>query len=567
MKKQILNLWTIAMLGIVTILSSCSNDDVVTPPAPTPEPTKATTYTVMLYGCGGGDLDASLEYNLQQLEAAGKQARINFAGLIKFSQSYQQVDNTAGTRFLTMTEEGLKNEKKYEASFRMDNPENLTNFIKETKEKMPADKYILVFWNHGAEFGFGDKPAQSSYPETTKSRGVLFDDNTGGTGMSTYEIEKGIKDSGTKLDLIYLDLCNMGMVETYYQLKDCAHYIMGATQPTPGFGGNYTQLMNDLQNKDSLEEAIQSYVPKCVQNWTTNGEDAGDLECYDMTYMDELMGHVKSAVNQLTKDRDANVNVPEGLDDYDPRQQTKLQWYMQNDKLFIAEGSGVSADMSTTFTRLAGFLSDGKLSSYATLIENTIEKMTIAHSNVGLPTWMQRMSMGITWPTNNFNSFMHSDIVYQKAIEQSAFLQASGWGKYLSTCKFPQIFKIKSIYFNDNNIVYGYEGEQSPIDYEWSAEVTVSEEFEQNTEVAQILDEINEDYNKQLKNYRYVLRHGRGIVEDMYDMIINNNYGDFLKSNNVNKIHITASLLDEVDSEDPDADKYHSIVEEDFELE
>lgn len=572
MKKQLLNLWTIAMLSIATVFSSCSNDDVVTPPAPTPEPAKATTYTVMLYGCGGGNLDNYLDYNLSQLDGAGKQARINFTGLVKFSKSRQSEASTSGTRLYTMTEDGLKNEKKYEAGFRMDNPENLANFIKETKEKMPADKYILIFWNHGGEFGIDEKLVQSSYPEGGNSRAVLFDDNIGEIGLSTFEIEKGIKDSDTKFDLLYLDLCNMGMAEVYYQLKDCAHYIMGATQPTPGLGGNYTQLVSDLQEKDSLEDAIKAYVPKCVQNWATNEAGRADLECYDMTYMDELTNHVKNAVAQLTKDRNESVNVPEDFDDYDPRQQAKMKWYNAQDSLpFVVDGSGISADMSSTFTRLAGALNDGKLSSYATLIEKTIEKMTVANSHISLPSWMQRMSMGITWPTTAFNQFINTDNnsqnVYAAALDNSSFLQATGWREYLKSCKFPSIFSVRSAYSANND--FYYEGEQSPITYEWEASVVpVPESLMEDENIKQLIETINEIYRQHLDQDTYILRHGRGIVEDMHNMI-QYNYLYELENNNINKIKITASLKEgqDIDPADPDADKYPATVTQKFDLE
>lgn len=63
-------------LCIMAFLASCSKDSDVEVPNPNPDPVEPqpTTYTVMLYGSGGGDLDEALNYNLAQIEGQGKTA-------------------------------------------------------------------------------------------------------------------------------------------------------------------------------------------------------------------------------------------------------------------------------------------------------------------------------------------------------------------------------------------------------------------------------------------------------------------------------------------------------------
>lgn len=575
MKKNLLNLWMVMMLGIVTVFSSCSKEDDVTPTTQGTE--KATTYTIMFYGCGGGDLDKALNYNIGQIGATDKLSHVNFTGLVKFSKPYQQKASCTGTRFLNLTEKGLVNEKRYEANYRLDNPEHLTKFIKETKEKMPADKYILVLWNHGTEFGLDDKLVQSSYPETSpnplNSRAMLYDDNLDShPSLSIYELEKGIKDAGMKFDLIYLDLCNMGMVETHYQLKDCAHYLMSAAHPTPGLGANYTLLMHQLQNQKSLEDAIKAYVPACVRDWKTYGEGATDLECYDLTYMDELANHVKTAVSQLTKLRDSKMNVKEGLDDFDPIQQDKILWHQASaydykdwGKLYIFPGRKVCADMNSTFVRMAEQGMDGKLSSYATLIQSTIEKMTVVHGNTHLPNWLDRISMGIIWPTEEFARILEQNHDnYQKRIDHSAFNQYTGWGNYLKTNKFLKLFAVSSAF--DANDYTWYEGVISEYTYLWRAEVSVATKDipqGQANAVNALLDQINAEFSDVMKGKKYVLRHGQKIMRDAHKEAMRK-IGNGLKAINVNKFHIKVSLVGTVNPQDPDAKKYPAIIEKDF---
>ena len=85
--------------------------------------------------------------------------------------------------------------------------------------------------------------------------------------------------------------------------------------------------------------------------------------------------------------------------------------------------------------------------------------------------------------------------------------------------------------------------------------------------IKQLIETINEIYRQHLDQDTYILRHGRGIVEDMHNMI-QYNYLYELENNNINKIKITASLKEgQIDSADPDADKYPDTVTQEFDME
>lgn len=430
MKKRFWNVFTMVVLCIAMVaIASCSKDSDIQEPTPAPSPTptpKDTTakYTVMFYGCGGGDIDDDMENNLRQVEDAGLKDSVNFVGLVKNSIPWQGDEGYAGTRYLTMTKDGLKSEKKYEASYRMDDPAHLANFIKETKEKMPAKKYILVFYNHGSVFGDGDKLVQDSYPDGPVTRGLLFDDNIGSNlALSTFEIEKAIKEAGVNIELIYLDCCLMGMVETYYQLKDCTHYIMGSLNIVPGYAGDYTRLMNDLQEQATLEDAIKDYVPGCVQRWYDNGvRDSADLGCFDLTYMAELKELAKVATSYLQELLpDENVHLVENI---------------TGDGFYIEHNKQSTADLSSSFSYLAYILDDDVLAGYADNIKNTVEKMKVAGKDLHTQ-WKNGISMGITWPTDYFWDWYSQNSKnyyegYRIAIDNSSFMQETGWGKFLN---------------------------------------------------------------------------------------------------------------------------------------
>lgn len=341
---------------------------------------------------------------------------------------------------MTMTKEGLTDDKKYEASYRMDDPANLTAFINDTKKNFPAQKYILILWNHGGEFGNGEKLVQTSYP--TGTRAVMYDDNISkadSIALSTYELEKAIKDSGTKLDLIYFDCCLMGMAETYYQLKDCAHYGMATLHLTPGLGGDYTLLMDNLQNKPTLEEAIKDYVPKCVDGWheVPGQADSLDLECYDLSYMEELKEKVTPVATYLQSWADGQHEGANVLFRHENFYEANHFAIIYGEKTNLT----TSVDLYSTVNRMAQLQNDETLAGYAADIKSTLDKMTIAEKCYVIPKEISRISMGITWPTSTFwHAYnakgyyygMGSYTVYPTGIDNSAFLQGTGWGKFLT---------------------------------------------------------------------------------------------------------------------------------------
>ena len=563
----------VMMVCMMAFLASCSKDSDVTEPAPAPVPdtdsvvTKPTTYTVMLYGCGGGDLDNALSYNLDQVEALGKQSRVNFTALVKFSQTLQSKTESQGTRLLTLTKDGMQNEKKYEATYRLDNPEHLANFIKESKEKMPADKYILVFWNHGSAFGSADKQVQDSYPEgQTPSRGALSDDNTA-TTMSTFEMEKGIKDSGTKLDLVYFDVCLMGMAETFCQLKDCSKYIMAASHTTPGLGGNYTKLISELQENDSLTDAVKAYVPAAVTNWKNAGEQVADLSCFDMQYMDEFTQNMKAATTEVLRLKKEQTEIPEADKDDDAKLLARNNWF---GKTQFGEGFGgiiypffrgyASVDLCSLLTRLASTYLDGTLSSCATQVRSTLEKMTVANASFGLPQWMDRVSMGITWPVA---AFIERSDSYEQAMRSSAFCKATGWDKILYDTDNPEMSYFESAFFDNT---YNYvEGAQPS--YAYLCDVTLS--VDESAVIPTVLEvvkgqveEINEKAAKNLADMKYPLMFMEEVAHDLYNYV-SYYYAPAWTVCGVDNIKVTVKLKDgeTVNPNDRDASEYGTTFE------
>ncbi len=592
---KISNLWAAAIMCVVTLFVSCSKDDVsTTAPQPTTDP-QPTTYTVMLYGCGGRSLDDALTYNLKQLEAAGKKSRVNFRALVKYSRGKNQEEHP-GTRLFTMTEDkGLAEEQVHDANYRLDNPAHLTDFIKESKEKMPADKYILIIWNHGNVFGPADGPVLDSYPETeSESRGAVFDDNIeGDPGLSTLGLEKAIKDTGEKIDLLYFDVCLMGMAETYTQLKDVTHYAMGAINMTPGQGGNYSRLVSCLQDNDSIEDAVKSYIPGLMTDWKASVPSFCDLSCFDLTYMDELNLHIKSATDELKRwQKDLQTpNTEKGIDEFEATQ-NYVKWYINvvksfpenvvfapridNEENTTAEmeayslengGTACSTDLLTALKRCATLVDkpNGTLSGYTTLIGNTLRKMTLATGCINQPGTMDGVSMGVTWPYLLTLTMMDTAPEYLSNLEGSAFNKATGWVDFMKQIEMKEYAEWKDNTF-DTGIKYYYWANEDELlqkqNYYWTVKLS-SADTNLSQDASKEIENTENEVNEILESRPAPLFHGRGLVQSIYYYIS----GKYSSSRAFAHVTINLSLVDGQDESlnaDEDNTKYPHTIEKSF---
>lgn len=541
----------IVLLLIVAVFSSCTKTEYVeVPVTPDAPEEKAPTYTIMLYGTGGGDIDTNFVYNMRQLEGVGKLEGINFRALYKFSKGLNKSDEKyAGTRVLTLTEEGLKNEKKFESNYRMDNPAHLADFIKETKELMPADKYILVFWNHGSEFTCYDKLVQDSYPEpalegagSKGSRAALLDDNIEYAGnsyghpiMSIFEMEKGIHDSGLKMDLVDFNACSMGMMENYAQLKDDSRYVMASFQPELGVGEDFAQLLLSLKHNSTLEGAIKEYVPKCVNRWAENVPDCFvDLACYDMNYMDELLHLTKLALNRYVQDRDLiddkeKVDVRRLYNRFDEQLSASKGGYayMDEEEYTDSTDASLSADICATLCHYQDNIKDGLLASYLTQIDDCISRMTVSAAWHALPARMSHVSMGINWPSVA-QSYRLENKEFQEAYKQSKFNKATQWydylaryiGKYVARCYSP-FFTPNNTFIEDNSQRTSYFLTRcSPVkegfEYYVRWYFDDSDLTDENRQEANLLvQQINDAYRKMLKGKSLPLAYMPSFKEEL----------------------------------------------------
>ena len=136
----------------------------------------------------------------------------------------------------------------------------LSEFIRWTKANYPAEKYFLSIWNHG----YGWKPvddANSHAMKPRRVRGISSDDQTGNE-ISTQDMARALARAGG-VDVLAYDACLMQGVETAYEVRKHADFVVGSEAMEPGSIQHYGKLLAYL--KDSPRAEAGSTADKWVE--------------------------------------------------------------------------------------------------------------------------------------------------------------------------------------------------------------------------------------------------------------------------------------------------------------
>ncbi len=153
-------------------------------------------------------------------------------------------------------------------------PGTLSDFIRWGARNYPADRYILILWDHGGGpvYGFG-------YDEYQPYSSSLTID----------EMQIALRDGGVYFDLIGMDSCLMSSLEVCCALYEFCDYTLLSEDFEPGCGWSYTRWINALNRNpaistpDLAEIVIDDTVHYCEAH--TDEDDGVTLALLDQAYM------------------------------------------------------------------------------------------------------------------------------------------------------------------------------------------------------------------------------------------------------------------------------------------
>ncbi len=139
---------------------------------------------------------------------------------------------------------------------------NLKKFIQSAKAQYPAEKYALIFWNHGA----GPRSLSYSNDKIT-GKDVCFDSTSNDDSLFIGEISD-VLGKEESVDFIGFDACLMGSIEIAYQFRNqedqfSAHVMVASPAEEWAAGWNYEYIFKRFSTKTTtLSSSKNTTVPE-----------------------------------------------------------------------------------------------------------------------------------------------------------------------------------------------------------------------------------------------------------------------------------------------------------------
>jgi len=279
--------------------------------------------TIMVYMCGT-DLESKYGMgtsDLQEMLGADLGDNVN---LVVYTGGCKQWKNnvvsSSDNQIYQVVDGKLKVLDKDAGEVAMTDPDTLGDFIKYCDKKFPANRNMLIFWDHGggsiSGYGYDEKFARVG-------------------SMDLAEINSTLKEAGVIFDFVGFDACLMATLETALMLAPYADYMIASEETEPGVGWYYTDWLTALGENTSMptieigKNIVDDFVDTCAkkcqgQKTTLSVVDLAELE---KTVPEELAAFAKST-SELMKDNeyktvsDARYNTREfaqsnGIDQVD----------------------------------------------------------------------------------------------------------------------------------------------------------------------------------------------------------------------------------------------------------
>lgn len=260
--------------------------------------------TILVYMCGA-DLESRsgmATRDLQEMMKADLGSKINLIVYTGGAKQWQNNVISNSTNQIYQVKDGkLISLKDNVGNLPMTKPGTLSEFIKWGAASFPADRYDLIFWDHG-----GGSTGGYGYDEKFSTAGA----------MSLAGINQALKDGGVTFDFVGFDTCLMATVENALVVSNYADYLVASEETEPGVGWYYTDWLTALGKNTSMEtleigkNIIDSFTAAC--NQTCPGQKTTlsliDLAELSETVPTELADFAKDTSKMISNDNYQQVS-------------------------------------------------------------------------------------------------------------------------------------------------------------------------------------------------------------------------------------------------------------------
>ena len=297
----------IFMVGLVLITTGCGGGGVTPPISNLPE------WTVMVYLDADNNLESAGIDDINEMEMVGSSTNVNIVIQVdRIPHSVLAANNEGSaddisngdwtnTRRYYITQDfdpyTINSDLKSDlGELNMGNPSTLIDFATWAVTEYPAEKYLLVIWNHGGGF--------RSPASTTKD--IAWDDTSGGDKITMSELEYALSaisiQMGKNVDIVGMDACLMAMTEVAYQIKDYADILVTSEESEPNDGWPYDTILGQLVSYPTMtpNQLATNIVDSYIFSYTIS--DDVTQSAIDLSYMDTLATQLSAMALAIMSD-------------------------------------------------------------------------------------------------------------------------------------------------------------------------------------------------------------------------------------------------------------------------
>ena len=246
------------ILASLVIWTSCSKDD-------SPED-NIPNRTVIVYMAAENNLSLYAQKDINEMIKGAKQLNSR-DNLILF---VDKADAAEKPYIVKITQEGEQRLYEYERDFLCSDPDNMEEVLRRCIQLCPAsESYGLVLWGHASGWIIQDSVQNSIYGMPRRAYGVDNGQNqtvVNGKWINIPSMRKVFSSLGIKWKFIFSDCCNMQSIETAYELRNNADYLIASPAEISGNGADYEKIVpamylrNDVQMYKSVCDLYNSQV-------------------------------------------------------------------------------------------------------------------------------------------------------------------------------------------------------------------------------------------------------------------------------------------------------------------
>ena len=366
-------------------------------------------WTVMVYINAKNNLEKFGLLDVNEMEKVGSTDKVKIAVELGRIKGYDSSDgNWLGQRRYIVAKDA--DMAKIASPILQDIPKadmgdykHLVDFVAWAKKAAPAQKYMLIVWNHGSGWDKNIRKAD------VVINGISYDDETG-NHISTPQLGQALASIG-KIDVYASDACLMAMAEVAYQIKDYTDYVVGSEETEPGDGYTYDTFLGPVSAKPGMSalEVAKQTSKAFTDHYAAQGEAATQSAVQSAT-LGKLASMLTSwtkavmAANETATVKNAHAQVQE--------------FYTSDNKDLLH------------FVQLVDAASqDAAVKSQGAALEKFLANDVIVANDITGSTMANAKGLAIYLPSWSFNS-AYNELAWAKATNWAEFAQ---WVKGLKS--------------------------------------------------------------------------------------------------------------------------------------